>query len=197
MERPILLDFPEQMAGERIVVRPWRDDDAQAMFDAIRESAEYIAAWLPWPDRHRSVDDTLSFIRHTQADLARRESFGLGIFDCQTGEVLGGIGLHPRNWDVPSFEIGYWIRQPREGKGYVTEAAKLLIRFAFGRFGANRVFIRCDTRNARSRAIPERLGFVTEGTFRNELRNTAGELADMVFYAMTPKEFTRAEKDWT
>lgn len=197
MERPILLDFPAQLAGDRIVVRPWQDEDAQAMFDAIRESAEHIGAWMPWPERHQTADDTLEYIRHTQADLARRESFGMGIFDRETGELLGGIGLHPRNWSVPSFEIGYWIRQPMEGKGYVTEAVTLLTRFAFGRLGANRVFIRCDRQNTRSRAVPERLGFVTEGTFRNELRDTSGELADMVFYAMTPDDFTRGEKDWT
>jgi RimJ/RimL family protein N-acetyltransferase len=197
MERPILLDFPDQLTGERVTVRPWRDEDAQPMFEAIRESAEHLGAWMPWPDRHRTVDDSLEYIRHTQADLARRESFGLGIFDRETGELLGAIGMHPRHWGVPSFEIGYWIRQPREGKGYVTEAVKLVTRFAFGRLGANRVFIRCDRRNTRSCAIPERLGFVKEGTLRNTGRDASGGFADMVHYAMTPEDFTRAEQTWT
>jgi RimJ/RimL family protein N-acetyltransferase len=196
MERPIVLDFPAELCGARILVRPWRDEDAEPMFDAIRESAEHLRAWMPWPDRHRSVDDTLEYIRHTQANLALREAFGMGIFDRESGELLGSIGVHPRSWDVPSFEIGYWIRKPREGKGYVTEAVKLLTRFVFGRLGANRVFIRCDRRNTRSRAVPERLGFTTEGTFRNELRDTSGNLADMVFYAMTPDDFRRAEQGW-
>jgi RimJ/RimL family protein N-acetyltransferase len=97
---------------------------------------------------------------------------------------------------VPSFEIGYWIRQPREGRGYVTEAVMLVTRFCFGRLGANRVFIRCDRRNTRSRAIPERLGFVNEGTVRNELRDTSGNLADMVFYGMVPEDFNLAERSW-
>jgi RimJ/RimL family protein N-acetyltransferase len=196
MDRPILLDFPAELGGSRVLVRPWRDEDAQPMFEAIRESAEHIGPWMPWPDRHRSVDDTLEYIRHTQADLARRDAFGMGIFDRETGEFLGGVGLHPRTWDVPALEIGYWIRKAKEGNGYVTETVKLVTRYAFGRLGANRVFIRCDLRNTRSRAVPERLGFVNEGTFRNELRDTAGNLADMVFYAMTPEDFRREEPSW-
>lgn len=196
MERPILLDFPAELAGERIVVRPLTDSDAEAMHGAIQESAEHIGAWLPWPERHRTVDDTLEYIRHMQAELARRDQFGMGIFHPDTGELLGGIGLHPRNWSVPDFELGYWIRQPHEGKGYVTDAVKLITRYAFGRLGANRVFIRCDTRNTRSCAIPRRLGFVHEGTLRNSVRDTAGGLADMEIWAMTPEDFTRAEGSW-
>lgn len=167
------------------------------MHEAIRESAEHIGRWMPWPDRHQTVDDTLEYIRHTQADLPRRESFGMGIFDRQTGELLGGIGLHPRSWAIPSLEIGYWIRESKEGKGYVTEAVKLLTRFSFGRLGANRVYIRCDSRNTRSCAIPRRLGFVKEGTLRNVERDSSGGLADMEIWAMTPEDFSRAEGTWT
>jgi RimJ/RimL family protein N-acetyltransferase len=196
MERPILLDFPPQLAGPRVIVRPWRDEDVQVMHDAILESAEHIGAWMPWPDRHRTLDDTLEYIRHTQADLARREAFGMGIFDRETGELLGAIGVHPRQWTIPSFEIGYWIRKPKEGNGYVTEAVKLLTRFAFGRLGANRVFVRCDRRNTRSSAIPERLGFVLEGILRNSERDSSGDLADTMYWAMTPDDFSRAEPTW-
>src|SRR5262245_50811808 len=107
----------------------------------------------------------------------------LGVWDHTTTRFLGGTGLHRIHWDIPAFEIGYWLRVSEEGKGYMTETVRLLCRFAFETLQANRVEIRCDARNVRSAAIPKRLGFVHEATLRNQSRDTAGELRDTLIFA--------------
>src|SRR3954471_20687561 len=117
MERPILLDLPESLMGARVVVRPFRDEDAPEMLTVICGSREHIRPWLPWADSHRRVADTLEFIRRSQSQWIVRESLPMGIFSRDSGAFLGGIGLHPRSWSLPSFEIGYWISNPAEGKG--------------------------------------------------------------------------------
>ena len=57
------------------------------------------------------------------------------------------------NWMLRTFEIGYWIRKSGEGQGYVTETVQVLTRLAFDHPQANRVEIRVDPANVRSRHV--------------------------------------------
>ena len=98
--------------------------------------------------------------------------------------LVGGSGLHRIDWEVPRFEIGYWVRKRFEGQGYISEAVAGITRFAFDRLKARRVEIRVDDRNERSWRIPERLGFRLEGTLRNDVRGVNGELRSTRVYAM-------------
>jgi ribosomal-protein-serine acetyltransferase len=100
------------------------------------------------------------------------------------------------DWEMRSFEIGYWIRASEHGKGYVTDAVKLLTAFAFQELSANRVFIRCSTKNLRSSAIPRGLGFAHEGIARNSVKDVTGLLHDVDVFSMIPGEFSQAQESW-
>lgn len=115
----------------------------------------------------------------------------VGIWQKQTGIYLGGSGLHRIRWEVPSFEIGYWLRASAWGQGYVTETVRLLCALAFETLGGQRVEIRCDARNARSAAVPLRCGFVREACLRNESRDGAGNLRDTLVFALTPEDYAQ------
>jgi RimJ/RimL family protein N-acetyltransferase len=65
--RPILIDLPDQLDGERIVLRPWRDSDSEAFFALVDQSRAHIRPWLPWPDGYQSVDDARAFLRRQAA----------------------------------------------------------------------------------------------------------------------------------
>jgi len=190
--KPLLLDIPDQFTGERVLLRGWQDADTDALYTAIRESAAHIGEWLPWPKEHQTTDDTLAFIRQSRAQWVLREGFGMGIFARDSGQVLGSVGLKPYRWDVPSFEIGYWLHQSAEGHGYMSESVRLIVAYCFETLAAERLEIRCDARNNRSRAVPERLGFTCEGTHRNDQRGTDGTIRDIVFWAMIPDEYRAA-----
>jgi RimJ/RimL family protein N-acetyltransferase len=90
---------------------------------------------------------------------------------------------------VPKFEIGYWCRKGFTGRGYITEAVRGLTVFAFEILKANRVEIRCDQRNVRSRKVAERLGFKLEGILRNERVAVDRRLENICIYAMIPEDF--------
>jgi RimJ/RimL family protein N-acetyltransferase len=97
---------------------------------------------------------------------------------------IGSSGLHDIDWSVPKAEIGYWIRTPYGGRGYVTEAVREITRFALEDLGMNRVEIRMSSRNGKSRAVAERLGFTFEGTLRSDARHVDGTLRDTCIYAL-------------
>ncbi|MGI4790692.1 MAG: GNAT family N-acetyltransferase [Janthinobacterium lividum] len=193
---PILRDLPTELLGERILIRPVQPGDGAAVWEAVDESREQIGPWLPWVAKTLSADDSEAAVRRGAAKWITREDVMVGIWNKETGRYLGGSGLHRIEWTVPAFEIGYWLRTSEWGKGYVSEAVQVLCRFAFETLAANRVEIRCDGRNVRSRAVPLRLGFVQEATLRNQVRDGFGELRDTLIFALTPDDYAGVKAHW-
>ncbi len=183
-----LLPFFEELQGERVVIRPYRESDAQALFEAVSESRDHIRPWLGFADAHQTIEESRDFIIHQQAQILLREDMNLSLWDKASRRFVGGMGLHPHDWKIPYFEIGYWLRASATGHGYTTEAVKLLTNYVFTQFKANRVEIRCDEKNTRSAAVPQRLGFVQEARLRNNALTTAGDLRTTLVFALTPDD---------
>lgn len=192
----ILMPAPGELVGERIIVRPYRDEDASAMNAAVQESVDHIRPWQSWYDKHQSVSDTLAFIRRAQASYLLRDDFPMGIFARGSAAYLGGAGLHIRDRWIPFFEIGYWIRKSEEGKGYVSDAVGLLTECAFELLGAQRLLIRCNALNTRSSSVAQRQGFVFEGRLRRAEVDTSGRLADTLIFAMVREDYEHAWQAW-
>lgn len=186
IERPILLDLPERLVGERVVVRPWLPGDGAALYEAVQESLDHLHPWLPWGPTHGSVEDSEARVRRFYANWILREDMPLAIVDKESGRLIGGTGIHRMNWEVGSFEIGYWVRASEHGRGYVTEAVQLVIDLIKLHMDPARIFIRCAAGNERSAAIPLRLGFTEEGPQRNGIRDANGLLHDVRFFALIP-----------
>jgi RimJ/RimL family protein N-acetyltransferase len=148
---------------------------------AIRDSFAELREWMEWAREIPSVSESRMQQEHARRKFLAREDLQLILF--KGDRIVGGTGLHRIDWDIPRFEIGYWVRTPDQRRGYVTEAVTTLESFAFEALGARRVEIRTDRRNARSRAIPERLGYDFEGVLRNDALHTDRSVRDTAVYA--------------
>jgi ribosomal-protein-serine acetyltransferase len=82
-------------------------------------------------------------------------------------QIVGVCGYHHFDWPNRSCIMGYWLAESYQGRGIMTRTCQALADFAFAALNVNRVAIACATENARSRAIPERLGFQREGITRD------------------------------
>ncbi len=78
------------------------------------------------------------------------------------GDLIGATGYFPH--DDGSVEIGYWIGQPWWGRGFATEAARLLVRYCFTNRGMTRLVCCHFIDNAGSQRVIEKLGFIATGT---------------------------------
>lgn len=188
---PAGVAVPREILGPRVRLRPLRLSDAPAVWEAVEESRARLERWLPWVHETRSVADERRSIARIRGLWRRREGFAVGIFDRRSGRYLGGSGLHRINWMTRCFEIGYWIRASAEGRGYVSEAVRLLTCTAFDRLGATRIEIFMHPSNARSEAVPRRLGFVYEGTLRAVTPGLGGVLEDRRLYALVRADYER------
>lgn len=181
---PVLLDFPEEFESERLLIRAPRREDAQASYEAIVHSLEAFRPWLPFAQQEPDLAETEATLIEAEANFKLRKDLRLHFFLKETGQFVGSTGLHRIDWEVRKFEIGYWVDNRYEGKGYVTEAVERITRFAFEELGANRVEIRCDPDNVRSRAVANRLDFELEGILRNDTLSKVGnKLRDTCIYA--------------
>ncbi|PEA54172.1 GNAT family N-acetyltransferase [Bacillus pseudomycoides] len=181
---PLLLNFPSEFYTERLLIRMPRPGDGKEVYNAINESIEELKPWMPFAQKEQTEQEVEVNIRDSHVKFLAREDLRLLVFLKDTGEFVASSGLHRINWDIPKFEIGYWIHSRFSGKGYMTEAVTGIVDFAFHKLQANRIEIRCDSRNVKSRAIPERLGFKLEGILENNSVSIDGtELRDTCIYA--------------
>jgi len=171
---------------EETRLRPLVPGDAQALFAQVDANRAHLRRWLPWLDANRTLPHTREFIRRS----LEREREGLGrVFLIEHANELCGTAGY--NWIDPAnraCEIGYWLREDHQGRGIATRCVGALVRHAFEGLELNRVNIQVAVENARSRAIPERLGFQRDGVVR-DAEWLYDHFVDAVLYTLLRREF--------
>ena len=184
---PPLIDVPERLDGERIVLLAPRAGLGAEMAVVIAQSLSHLRPWMPWAQEAPTAESSELVVRRMQADFIARRDLCFQIYarraDGSAGRMLGGTGLHRIDWAVRRFEIGYWIRPEAAGRGHVGEAVRLLAELAFEQLGARRLEIRCDPRNTKSRAVAERAGFELEGVLRRYDLGVDGRPCDICVFS--------------
>jgi len=99
------------------VLRCWEPRDAALLKDAVDSSLDHLREWMPWAhDDPQSLDEKVELLRVFRGNFDLGKDFVYGIFSPDESEALGGAGLHTRVGDG-AFEIGYWVRASRVGRG--------------------------------------------------------------------------------
>lgn len=161
-KEPILIDIPMPIRTPRLMIRNVLPGDGAAMYEIKKESFDDLCKWMPWTKLGvGTVDDAEKVIRENHAKYILREDMMMAAFT-HDGRLIAMCGLHRMDWEFRSFEIGYYVRSSDHNKGYATELANALTRFAFGALEARRVIICAATANAASRRVIEKLGYELE-----------------------------------
>lgn len=182
----VAVRYPSRITvDDEVELRLVMEGDEEEIFRATEAHRAYLREWLPWVDSTRGVEDTRAFVLRSLEQARLSDGFQTRIL--YRGAFVGMIGYLYHDWTNLRTEIGYWLGQDRQGRGIMTRAAKALVDFAFDNLGLNRVEIRAATDNRRSRAIPERLGFVQEGILR-EAAWLNDRFIDLVIYARLRNE---------
>lgn len=160
--------------------------DAAALFNLVEANRARLARWLPWVPQIRTIQDEVDWIAGRHVPGAAETELALLILD--HGEIVGGVGIGGLGHSARKGEIGYWVSHEAEGKGIVTRACRAALKYAFETRAMNRMQIRAALDNARSRAIPERLGFKLEGVERAGAL-VQGRFQDLAVYSMLAAEW--------
>lgn len=170
-----------------ILIRPYREEDASALYEAVRESVAEVSLWLPWCHQNYSIEESREFIGSRELASQGGEWYSFGIFEKHDGAFLGGVGINFINRVHQMANLGYWVRTSATGRGIATMATRLVARFGFEDLGLHRIEIVAATGNIPSQRVAERAGAKREGVLRKRLL-IRGESLDAVLFSLVPED---------
>lgn len=176
---------PSFSLGHGLGIRPVLERDAEELYDVVVRNREMLSEWLPWAPG-QTLAHTREFIVRSRHQHTQRQGFQAMILERE--RIVGGIGYHLLDWENRSTSIGYWLAKSAQGRGIMTRSVSALVDYAFDVWKLHRIEIRAGVGNARSRAVPQRLGFMEEGVSREaELVN--GRYIDLVVYGLLARDW--------
>jgi RimJ/RimL family protein N-acetyltransferase len=169
----------------RLRLRPFTDADAEALF-ALHSSARAQRYWdsPPWTEPVRA-ERFIAVCRQMAEDGTGAR---VAIDRASDGGFLGWCSLTRWNPDYRSASLGYILDEAAWGHGYATEGARALLQWAYDTLDLNRVQAEADTRNIASARVLEKLGFVREGTLREDCV-VNGEVSDSWVFGLLRREW--------
>lgn len=176
---------------DRLVIREFVDSDWQA-FHEYSTQPEVLLFHKFAP---ACLDDTREFLNEmiaSQSDSPRMR-FEMAVILKSEEKVIGGCGLYLFPKQSKTAAIGYVLNHKYWGHGYATETAEALVDAAFADMGIHRIWTWCDTENARSAAVLERMGMRREGRMIKD-RQQRGEWRDSYLYAILAEEWRALRK---
>lgn len=149
---------------ERLILRKWRESDAESLFEyAKNPDIGPIAGWPP----HKSVEESLNVIKTV---FNGAECYA--ICEKENEKTIGAIelilnGRTDMTERDDECELGYWLGEPFWGRGYVPEAARELLRHGFEDIGMNTIWCAYYDGNQKSKRVQEKVGFIYHHTCEN------------------------------
>jgi RimJ/RimL family protein N-acetyltransferase len=169
----------------RLRLRPFTSADADALF-ALHSSAYVLRYWdsPPWSERARAD----RFIATCERIAEEGSGARLAIDRVSDQAFIGWCSLTRWNPDYRSASMGYCLDEAAWGHGYATEAGRAVLQWAFDTLDLNRVQAETDTRNTASARVLEKLGFMREGTLREDCI-VNGDVSDSWVYGLLRRQW--------
>ncbi|WP_127571772.1 GNAT family N-acetyltransferase [Georgenia faecalis] len=181
------LPTPE-LHTSRLHLRPFTGADADHLA-RLHTDAEVMRYWDSprWTDHARAE----RFLAVCQRLAEEGSGARVAIDRASDGAFVGWCSVTGWNPEFRSASLGYCLDSSRWGHGYATEAARALLQWAFAALDLNRVQAEADTRNRASARVLEKLGFVHEGTLREDCI-VDGDVSDSWVYGLLRREWRQA-----
>jgi [ribosomal protein S5]-alanine N-acetyltransferase len=169
----------------RLSLRPFTDADTDALF-ALRSNVQVMRYWdAPlWVERAQAEEFIAACRRMAKDGSGARWAIDRGSDEA----FIGWCGLTRWNHVYRSASMGYCLDDAAWGCGYATEAARAVLHWAFDSLDLNRVQAEVDTRNAASARVLEKIGFVREGTLREDCV-VNNDVSDSWVYGLLRREW--------
>ncbi|MBA4699698.1 MAG: GNAT family N-acetyltransferase [Ruminococcus sp.] len=153
-----------RLETERLILRPWSEEDAQDLYVYAKDPQ--VGPIAGWPS-HTSVENSLEIIKNV---LSAKETYAVVLKEEQ--KAVGSIGLmtgSASNLDISDEEgeIGYWIGVPFWGQGLIPEAVGEMLRHGFEDLRLEKIWCGYFDGNIKSKRVQEKCGFVYHHTNEN------------------------------
>jgi RimJ/RimL family protein N-acetyltransferase len=171
----------------RLRLRPYRADDAAAMF-ALYSDPRVMRYWSfpPW----REPAQAEAYLQRALAEMAAGRVLPWAVARREDDALIGTTTFHAYTPEHHRAEVGYSLAPQAQGRGLASEALRAALSYAFDQLGLLRIEADVDPRNGPSCRLLERLGFRREGLLRARW-HVADEICDATLFGLLAQEFVR------
>lgn len=160
------------LTRERVTLRFPKLSDFRAWRELRTANSAFLAPWEP--QRHDEQISRESFrerVRWSHQNFSKGSALGLFILRTSDKQLMGAISLDSiKRGPSMSATVGYWLGQDYAGQGYMSEALKLVVTYAFTELDLSRIEAATLEENTSSRKLLERNGFRYEGVARSYMQ---------------------------
>lgn len=181
--------FLVKIISDRLIIRDHCTSDLETHHELLSDSE--VMKFLPdikTNNMEESKANLLNAISESKAP--ERKLYAFRIEDKITNEFIGEIGYTVTE-NTPfgkMVHLGYFVKQKHWNKGYITEAAKKVIEFAFRKDNVYRIHTGCAKENFASEKVMQKCGFTKEAEFKEYFFHE-GKLRDRVEYRLLKHEW--------
>jgi [ribosomal protein S5]-alanine N-acetyltransferase len=174
----------------RLQLRPLVMNEARELLALVTSSRAELGRFMSWPREMYEMEHARHFVRMGREAWLAGRTVRLGVFERETGALAGSVELDAIDLRRSQGELGYWIRADRCRKGYATEAARPMLRYAFETLRLHKVRADVAVGNHGSARVLDKLGFSREGVLRED-RAIGGDYVDHWRFGLLEREFLR------
>jgi [ribosomal protein S5]-alanine N-acetyltransferase len=166
------IEMEQKLSGKSIYIRLLTVEDAEEMLQLQLENRTFFEEFAM--ERKEDFYTLESHRKRLQmfAENAKQDlDYYFGIFSHEDGRLLGTINLFSViRGSIQSAFVGYFLDKKHNGKGYTTEAVKLIVKYAFDELKLHRVEAGVMPHNLGSIRVLEKAGFEKEGLARKNVK---------------------------
>jgi RimJ/RimL family protein N-acetyltransferase len=188
----MLLEILTKIESERLIIKKFEKGEGKDLFDLLERNnnREFLKQHVDEATDVTTLDKAEIRVRMLSAWWEARVRFVMGIWFKETNTFIGNIWIEPKKWNVPSFEIGYYLDKGFTGKGLATEAVKRAISFIFHELKAHKIILITRDTNEPSYKLAERIGFIKEGHHK-ESNIENGIRFGLLYYRLLKSEYEK------
>ena len=178
-----------EISTERLLLRPWRTEDAKRVRESLDRSASILRPWVPFMRYEpRSLEQTREWLDRRREWFIEGINLCYAMFAIENGELVGEMTLMKSAFDG-EFEFGYWVDSDYLRQGLATEGSAALVRLVFELHQAQLIEAKVARPNVASLAVPRKLGFTHEGTRARRYVDCEGKRHDMETFVLFAEEY--------
>jgi RimJ/RimL family protein N-acetyltransferase len=185
---------PIELASDGLMLRAWRDGDADGVFRACQDPLIQRWTTVPVPYAREHAEHLVG--QYTATAWAAEIAAPLGVFDARTGDLLGALGLVELDRSTRTGEIGTWVAPWARGRDVAERAGRAVAHWSFEVLRLRQLTWRVQVGNHASRLIAERIGFTFDGVSRALLKDRDGELTNGWRGVLLPGEVRDVAPPW-
>ncbi|WP_079529523.1 GNAT family N-acetyltransferase [Halobacillus hunanensis] len=157
---------------KNIHLRTFKTSDAQAMLKLQKENRDFFEQFAMTRTRNfYTIEGQLERIKKAEENMRQDKDYYFGIFENGENRLVGTINLfHILRGSSQSAVIGYFLDKEYNGKGLMTEATRLIVKYAFDELKLHRIEAGVQLHNIGSIRVLEKSGFHQEGIARKNTK---------------------------